>query len=618
MKLNRILLIYLIFCTGILYGQEICDNGIDDNGNGLIDLNDDECICDAFIQSSLIPNPSFEEMVCCPTENAMLNCANNWIQASEPTTDYVHTCGNFLSNAGIDGDAPLPFPDGEGGVGFRDGHDNGGQNYKEYVGACLTETMIIGTTYRIDFFVGFMDNIPGSGELEIAIFGSVDCGNLPFGGNSTTIGCPVNTGTYSQLAIQDVSGSNEWVNVVVEFVADKAYEVLILGPGCATNPNFAQQPYFFLDRLALEEAEKFGVPFDDISGNICQNDLVLSIDDQPGNTYQWFKDGIAIVGETGSSLSLSLLNDTDGKYLVAISNGGLCELSKEYELKIPPYYSTVSTNICENESFDIEGNLFTESGYYEQTIPASDGCDSIVQLTLEVNANSFAFISDTFCTGDSVRYYGSTFMEAGIYDFTIPNSAGCDSIIQLELNEVTPSQGAELESPMEIFLGEQIDIIPANLSLDVQDFFWYNNSDSIISEAINIYEYRPFQSTSLFLETVNEQGCSTIDSLEIIVDNSNINILVPTAFSPDGNGINDFFRFFSTIALEQVEIFVVYDRWGNKVYEERNIPGSTNFQGWDGTYKLEPSEIGVYCFYLTATFIDGSTEMISGNVTLIR
>jgi len=153
--LNRlILLVFLVLSISISYSQEICDNGIDDDFDGMIDLNDEDCFCAKHIPVSLIPNPSFEEKTCCPKQNARLDCAVGWIQASAPTTDYVHTCGNYLGNTNIPAYAPLPFPDGEGGVGFRDGQRHAGSNYKEYVGACLTESMEVGSFRPIlnDFY----------------------------------------------------------------------------------------------------------------------------------------------------------------------------------------------------------------------------------------------------------------------------------------------------------------------------------------------------------------------------------------------------------------------------------------------------------------------------------
>ena len=65
--------------------QEVCDNAIDDDGDGLVDYNDDECKCDGTVPTSLIPNPSFEELTCCPVSKDQLECAVGWVQASECT-----------------------------------------------------------------------------------------------------------------------------------------------------------------------------------------------------------------------------------------------------------------------------------------------------------------------------------------------------------------------------------------------------------------------------------------------------------------------------------------------------------------------------------------------------
>ena len=117
--------------------EEICDNALDDDQDGLIDLNDPDCDCPVVEPVSLIPNPSFEDKTCCPNDRSQLNCAETWIQASEPTTDYLHTCGWM----GWDGlPVPMPLPDGQAVVGFRDGRARMGEpdpEWKEYVGACF-------------------------------------------------------------------------------------------------------------------------------------------------------------------------------------------------------------------------------------------------------------------------------------------------------------------------------------------------------------------------------------------------------------------------------------------------------------------------------------------------
>ena len=89
-------------------------------------LNDPDCKCKGIkdtllIPSSLIPNPSFEEYVCCPTGLAQLNCSKNWIQASVATSDYYNTCG--YKDDPQRGKPPQPLPAGNGYVGFLDIRD---------------------------------------------------------------------------------------------------------------------------------------------------------------------------------------------------------------------------------------------------------------------------------------------------------------------------------------------------------------------------------------------------------------------------------------------------------------------------------------------------------------
>ena len=75
--------------------QEICNNGIDDDSDGLIDLNDTtDCVCTSQLGGttpSIIPNPSFEAYDQCPDALSELNYATTWEQATWPTTDYFNT-----------------------------------------------------------------------------------------------------------------------------------------------------------------------------------------------------------------------------------------------------------------------------------------------------------------------------------------------------------------------------------------------------------------------------------------------------------------------------------------------------------------------------------------------
>lgn len=602
-----------------LMGQEICNNAIDDDGDGLIDLNDEDCLCEAIVPSSLIPNPSFEDQSCCPTENARLDCANGWIQASAATSDYVHTCGGFLGNSSIPAVAPLPFPDGEGGVGFRDGQEIVGPNYKEYVGACLLEPMVIGETYRLDFFVGFQADVPGSMELDLALFGSSDCRNLPFGNGDFDIGCPLNAGGYELLNQVNVRGNGEWVNVNLEFTADQAYEVIVFGPKCEDNPSFRSDPYFYLDGLSLANVNDFGLPLSGVTGSICEEGLTFSFTDDPTFTYQWYRNGIAIIGETSSSLTLTIMDDLEGVFEVAVNTPQGCTLSQGFEVEVPPYYEAVNAGICDNEVYVVGDQEVTEPGYQEIQLVAADGCDSIVQLTLEVFPTSSSnILNDTICEGDIYQLYDIETTIPGTYETTIPNVFGCDSLITVDLFVRPPGQGLELGDDITIELGEEIDLKPAFVDPSYVSFIWTDVFGTALGSQSILPGLRPFSDSLFFLSVVDRFGCGTIDSIQILVDKSNIKLFVPNIFSPNLDGANDNFRFYAPPILARVENFRIFNRWGGLVYEEELIKSPQSFKGWNGQFNGREADQGVYVYSFDAIFIDGTTEFVSGGVTLIR
>lgn len=91
--------------------------------------------------------------------------------------------------------------------------------------------------------------------------------------------------------------------------------------------------------------------------------------------------------------------------------------------------------------------------------------------------------------------------------------------------------------------------------------------------------------------------------------------LVPTGFSPNGDGINDYFHVVLRGPVELV-FLRVFNRWGEKIFETNTVD-----PGWDGTYQERPQPVGVYVYQIQVRkTLNGVNTIVneSGNVTLIR
>jgi gliding motility-associated-like protein len=134
-------------------------------------------------------------------------------------------------------------------------------------------------------------------------------------------------------------------------------------------------------------------------------------------------------------------------------------------------------------------------------------------------------------------------------------------------------------------------------------YFWSNgsNQSSIIASEPGVYWV-----------VVKEQFCETTDT---IVFKNCSELWVPNAFTPDGNGINDFFLP-KGVEIQEFEMFI-YDRWGEHLFST----GDINI-GWDGRYKGEICMSDVYYYLIRFTGIGrpgaDKRQVRYGPFTLLR
>ncbi|MGG9960684.1 PKD domain-containing protein [Ferruginibacter sp. SUN106] len=110
----------------------------------------------------------------------------------------------------------------------------------------------------------------------------------------------------------------------------------------------------------------------------------------------------------------------------------------------------------------------------------------------------------------------------------------------------------------------------------------------------------------------NDAGCFDYDSIRVHLFKLDAGIYVPSGFTPNGDGSNDYFRPI-IIGMKSLDLFRVYNRWGQLMYS-----GSDAQKGWDGTYGGKGQDPATYVWYAEGTDYKGTKIKKKGYVVLIR
>ena len=152
------------------------------------------------------------------------------------------------------------------------------------------------------------------------------------------------------------------------------------------------------------------------------------------------------------------------------------------------------------------------------------------------------------------------------------------------------------------------------ITMDSADVFDYGNCTDT-SDCSTPYVKPPF--TQVFTVTImNADSCYASDTVTVLVKNQPSSF-IPTAFTPNGDGKNDFFEF-DILGANTVEVNI-FNRWGSKIYSNPNqANGITGSHGWDGTVSGKPVPEDTYVYQLKVTYFDGTVKNQSGTITVMR
>lgn len=269
------------------------------------------------------------------------------------------------------------------------------------------------------------------------------------------------------------------------------------------------------------------------------------------------------------------------------------------------------------------------AGTFTITYTTNGSCPDTSSTSITINNISDASITPigSFCSGDSPVNLsavdaGGTWSGTGITDAT--NGTFDPSVAGAGTHEITYTISGSCGD---------IDTITITVSsspiidLIITDDNCFNEEGSIVSlvsGGIAPYSYSwdnggitstitDLPSGSYTLVVVDSAGCSN-STFGVVNDqnnNCNYHIFLPNIFSPNADNHNDIFKIRGEGILSVS--LVIYSRWGEKVFETTDPD-----IGWNGQFKGEDMNAGVFVYYLKATMINNELIEKQGNVTLVR
>jgi gliding motility-associated-like protein len=330
--------------------------------------------------------------------------------------------------------------------------------------------------------------------------------------------------------------------------------------------------------------------------------------------------------------------------------------------------STITTSVCSN--YVLNNQVYDKSGTYTQTIPNAAGCDSIITLNLIINKKQTEQ-SKSICEGEFYHAGSADQFFPGTYKDTLLTALGCDSVVITFLS-VNPRPVPSLGNNQNLCRGNSLQVSPGTFnSYEWQDgsrqstfaistpgTYWVNvmneygckasdtilvngfvevpagflksldsicqNETRLLSTTQNYSGYQwsngaTTSSTTIstpgdyWLIVSNSDGCSGADTIRILPkQNCQTIVFVPSAFSPNGDGVNDVFRagVYGPLSSFKLQVF---DRSGLLIFQSTDPS-----RGWAGFYKgvRQPAAAYVWqCFY---QFINGQPQYQKGTVTIVR
>lgn len=213
-----------------------------------------------------------------------------------------------------------------------------------------------------------------------------------------------------------------------------------------------------------------------------------------------------------------------------------------------------------------------------------------------------------------------TNLEPGNYDLIIQDANGCEYSEALAINGVIELD-VSLDTDVLLQFGDNYQLNAlVNIPLqDIDTIIWTPAEGLSCTDCLNPSIDTILETAIYSVTVINQNGCSDTDEITLRVSKEK-DVYIPNAFTPGNqDGINDRLTVFGDESkITKVNSLQIFNRWGELVFENRNFFPNDEALGWDGTFRGERLNPAVYVFWAEVEFIDGSTEIFKGDVTLVE
>ena len=261
---------------------------------------------------------------------------------------------------------------------------------------------------------------------------------------------------------------------------------------------------------------------------------------------------------------------------------------------------------------------------YRTPAPSISGKDIICINTPELIEGVLAVpdtaLKWTWTFGDgqtgSLQNNKLTYRRDGLYNINVEvaNLLGCKASATKAVTVTPIPQVSVVENPV-ISAGSSVKL-PVTYSQNVMTYNWTPYSGLDCNTCPNPTA-KPKFTTTYKVNVVDSNNCKNEAEVLVTVVCNDKNFFLPNTFSPNGDGVNDYF-YPRGSSIERIQSMRIFNRWGELVFEKRNFSVNSQSDGWNGTFKGKPANGDVYVYIIEFICENATVLSSKGNVALIR